>query len=315
MVSYYTSKTKNIREKYIRTNSQKILEKGCCISIPSLSSLYISRHSDSNSSSRVITSSQPQSQLVLPGTLTNTTSQSEPQEIQECNLKSHLNKPLERPVWSSIDRKWTSAELDRERDEFFHTRTSGRPEVWQTLKAVLEILWAGSEDADGGLETAQQILDAADIIVPHCNLSPGVYDSFGAYYPIPKHIISNPTNVTKTPTIELSDNKKSGEESNDDNNEEDTTKRREEKGKSVVKPRDVIRLRIKLSDRDASPIQISIGREESARIVALKIVEESALPPTKTIRIAYMGKILKENLSLPAQGWKDDHVVNGLVFG
>ncbi|TQS35120.1 hypothetical protein Golomagni_04468 [Golovinomyces magnicellulatus] len=304
----------NIREKYIRTNSQKTLEKGCCISIPSLSSLHISRHSDSNSS-RVITSSQPQSQLVIPGTFTNTTNQSEPQEIKECNLKSHLNKPLERPVWSSIDRKWTSAELDRERDEFFHTRTSGRPEVWQTLKAVLEILWAESEDSDGGLETAQQILDAADIIVPHCNLSPGVYDSFGAYYPIPKHIISNPTNVTKAPIIESSENKNSGEESNDGKNEEDKIKRREEKGKSVVKPGDVVRLRTKLSDRDAPPIQISIGREESVKIVALRIAEESALPPTKTVRIAYMGKILKENLSLPAQGWKDDHVVNGLVFG
>lgn len=30
--------------------------------------------------------------------------------------------------------------------------------------------------------------------------------------------------------------------------------------------------------------------------------------------MAYMGKILKENASLEAQGWRDGHVVNALVF-
>jgi hypothetical protein len=33
------------------------------------------------------------------------------------------------------------------------------------------------------------------------------------------------------------------------------------------------------------------------------------------VRIAYMGKILKENETLVAQGWKEGHVVNALVFG
>jgi hypothetical protein len=27
-----------------------------------------------------------------------------------------------------------------------------------------------------------------------------------------------------------------------------------------------------------------------------------------------MGKILKENMSLPSQGWQKDHIVNALVF-
>jgi len=38
------------------------------------------------------------------------------------------------------------------------------------------------------------------------------------------------------------------------------------------------------------------------------------LPPNKKVRIAYMGKILKEGATLPIQGWKQGHVVNALVF-
>lgn len=37
-------------------------------------------------------------------------------------------------------------------------------------------------------------------------------------------------------------------------------------------------------------------------------------PKTK-IKIAYLGKILKENETLLAQGWREGHVVNVLVFG
>ncbi len=37
-------------------------------------------------------------------------------------------------------------------------------------------------------------------------------------------------------------------------------------------------------------------------------------PSTKKIRIAYMGKMLKEGISLEDQGWQTDHIVNALVF-
>lgn len=38
------------------------------------------------------------------------------------------------------------------------------------------------------------------------------------------------------------------------------------------------------------------------------------LPTTKKIRLAYMGKILKDGSTLLSQGWKPGHVVNALVF-
>lgn len=33
------------------------------------------------------------------------------------------------------------------------------------------------------------------------------------------------------------------------------------------------------------------------------------------MKIAYLGKILKENETLLGQGWREGHVVNALVFG
>ena len=40
----------------------------------------------------------------------------------------------------------------------------------------------------------------------------------------------------------------------------------------------------------------------------------SQLPETGKVKIAYLGKILKENETLLAQGWREGHVVNALVF-
>jgi hypothetical protein len=44
------------------------------------------------------------------------------------------------------------------------------------------------------------------------------------------------------------------------------------------------------------------------------LTSNSKLHPDKKIRIAYMGKILQEGSPLMAQGWKQGHVINALVF-
>jgi hypothetical protein len=53
------------------------------------------------------------------------------------------------------------------------------------------VIWAGGDaaDHDGGLKTAQVILNAASITLPHSTLDKGVYDVSGAFYPLPKYIV------------------------------------------------------------------------------------------------------------------------------
>ncbi|KAK3306835.1 uncharacterized protein B0T15DRAFT_154986 [Chaetomium strumarium] len=254
-------------------------------------------------------------------------------------LAQHINKRLRRHEWTSHNRQWTLAALRQERIEFFDTRVTGRQEIWQTLHAALEVLWTADDAARNGqfrrtseddgpseedpavaLATAQSILDAADITLPTGDLSNGAYDAFGNYYPLPEHIVADPTNLLWKPgAAENGDLKNAkaelvaGEESGREDGEEEAERRREEKGKAVVDARDQITIRARLSD-GSRDVKVRAGKGDSVRRIARLVAEEAQLHSDKKIRIAYMGKILHEAAPLSAQGWKQGHVINALVF-
>ncbi|KAI0380598.1 hypothetical protein F5Y04DRAFT_95142 [Hypomontagnella monticulosa] len=254
----------------------------------------------------------------------------------QSQLSQHIDKPLRRHEWVSRDRAWTRTQLDTERADFFDTRVTGRAEVWQVLKAALEVLWEadivgrGSEgpphdddgDGSGGLATAQSILRAAEVTLPTGDLSNGAYDALGNYYALPEWIVCDPVNVAEEGSARQ---RKAGEDGKGDDDltgEEDTTeeldqdealRRREEKGKGVADLRDMLKVRARLSE-NLPDVFVTVGPEESVRSLARKVAEESGLPATKRVRVAYMGRILKENSSLQSQGWKKGHIVNALVF-
>ncbi|KAI0426111.1 hypothetical protein F5Y09DRAFT_346005 [Xylaria sp. FL1042] len=247
-------------------------------------------------------------------------------------LSQHIDKPLRRHEWVSRDRDWTRADLDRQRTEFFDTRVTGRPEVWQVLRTALEAMWDADikrasgvepidDDGAGGLVTAQGLLKAAEVTLPTGDLSNGVYDSLGNYYPLPEWIVSDPTNVVEDSRAQRQsvdkdgkgDDDLTGEDTTEEVDEDEALRRREEKGKAVVDIKNLVKVRARLSETYPDVV-ISIDADESVRSLARKIAEESGLPSTRLVRVAYMGKILKENMSLQSQGWQKDHVVNALVF-
>ncbi|KAI8963003.1 hypothetical protein F5Y11DRAFT_321078 [Daldinia sp. FL1419] len=248
-------------------------------------------------------------------------------------LSQHIDKPLRRHKWVARDRSWTRSQLDTERADFFDTRVTGRAEVWQVLKAALEVLWeadlartTGSEreedDGTGGIATAQSILKAAEVTLPTGDLSNGVYDSLGNYYALPEWVVCDPTNVVEESDAkrnngndgQTEDGELTGDEDTEEELDEDEAlRRREEKGKAVADIRDMVKVRARLSE-NLPDVVVSVSVDESVRSFARKIAEESGLSSTKRVRIAYMGKILKENSSLQSQGWKKGHIVNALVF-
>ncbi|KAI1415445.1 hypothetical protein F5Y13DRAFT_156029 [Hypoxylon sp. FL1857] len=255
--------------------------------------------------------------------------------IHSCQppLSQHIDKPLRRHEWVARDRTWTRSELDTERADFFYTRVTGRPEVWQVLKAALEVLWEadtsrtvgneqGRGDGTDGLATAQSMLKAAEVTLPTGDLSNGAYDALGNYYALPEWIVSDPVNVaeesgskkSKGGVDQKGDSDLTGEEDNmEELGEDEAIRRREEKGKGVADLRDMVKIRARLSE-NLPDVIVSVAPEESVRSFARKVAEESGLPSTKRVRVAYMGKILKESSSLQGQGWKKGHVVNALVF-
>ena len=79
-------------------------------------------------------------------------------------------------------------QLAMKRSAFWESQTSGRPIVWSNLRLAAEAMLTGD------FELASTILEAADIRVPHADLSLA-YDAFGVSYAVPQWCYSTPTNV------------------------------------------------------------------------------------------------------------------------
>lgn len=180
-------------------------------------------------------------------------------------LAEHFNEPLRPHVWTS-DRLWTHAELQREREEFFETRVTGRQEIWGTLKMVVDLMLAGD------LQTSQGIIDAAGVTLPRGDLISGAYDEQGNFYQMPEPIISDPTNVLSESHENTDVRAKS--EMGEDLDDEEVERRREEKGKGVLKTKDMIRVRARLSDRGGPDVQILMSKDQNVRLLVRKIQDE-----------------------------------------
>lgn len=94
-----------------------------------------------------------------------------------------------RPVaaWSDLA-PVAEQQLAMKRAAFWDSQTSGRQVVWSNLRLASEAMLAGD------VELASTILEAADIRVPHADLSLA-YDVFGTSYAVPRWAYSTPTNV------------------------------------------------------------------------------------------------------------------------
>ncbi|PFH56685.1 hypothetical protein XA68_16143 [Ophiocordyceps unilateralis] len=229
---------------------------------------------------------------------------------QASPLDQHINKPLRRHEWTSQDRRWTRRRLDRERADFFDTRVTGRQHIWQTIRAALQVLAQppmtddSNDDYHDALATAQSILSAADISLPTGDLANGVYDSLGNYYQLPYWVVADPTNL---------DSKDQSPIDTDQMDSDDAHRRRAEKGKAVIHLHEHIILRARLSETGRD-IEVAVDKADLVRAVAAGIASEAALPCNKKVRLAYMGKMLKDNSSLESQGWQSGHMVNAFVF-
>ncbi|KFY20573.1 hypothetical protein V491_03611, partial [Pseudogymnoascus sp. VKM F-3775] len=246
-----------------------------------------------NSSRAAINTTASNTALPRPSTTQTSASHHRP-------LNERFNVPLRTHAWTARKSKpWTRTRLDRERIAFFDTRVTGQPEIWGAIRAAVGEIHAEIKNGGdgGGYATAQTIIDAVGATLPTGDLADGVYDSLGAYYGIPEWVVCDPVNVAEE-----------GEEAEVEDDDEG-------KGKVVVTERDTVKVTTRLSERGGIDVRVRIGREDSVKTLARMVTEGSDLPPQKHIRIAYLGKILRENDTLIAQGWREGHMLNGLVFG
>lgn len=181
-------------------------------------------------------------------------------------------------MWTSKRRAWTRAQLDREREEFFDTRVTGRAEIWAAVSTAITLMQAGD------ITTAQGIIDAAGITVPTGNLCEGCYDEQGVLYRLPQCIVSDPENMISSHEEEegrvddedheeLSDGKLATDDaSGDELISQDAERRRDEKGKTSE--RNLIRVLARLSE-GGPDIQLAVGKGQTVGFLARKVHYEA----------------------------------------
>ncbi|CAG8030595.1 unnamed protein product [Penicillium olsonii] len=229
-------------------------------------------------------------------------------------LKEHYNEPIRAHLWTSKRRTWTRAQLDRERDEFFDTRVTGRAEIWAAVSTAIALMRSGD------ITTAQGIVDAAGITVPTGNLCEGCYDEQGVLYRLPQCIVSDPENMIASHEDEedhadedyqeLSDGKLATDDASGDELISDAERRRDEKGKTSE--HNLIRVLARLSE-GGPDLSLAVNKSQTVGYLARKVHHEAKLDKNKRVRIAYLGHFLNERQPLIEQGWQDGHVVNALV--
>lgn len=126
--------------------------------------------------------------------------------------------------------------------------------------------------ADCEVQTAQGILDASAITLPTGDLINGAYDEVGNFYQLPEHIISDPVNLVLE---SREDNTKGINKLDATDDDDEVERRREEKGKTVLKIGDTIKVKARLSDRGGPDVIITLGRQQSVRVLIRRIQEEA----------------------------------------
>ncbi|KIV88389.1 hypothetical protein PV10_08076 [Exophiala mesophila] len=245
------------------------------------------------------------------------------QDQRTPSLAEHYNLPLQPPKeWKSSGRTWTRSQLQRERYEFFETRVTGRREVWDGLKSVLECL------REGDLADAQGILDALGVTLPTGRIEAGSYDEMGNLYKIPEAVVSDPVDVIEDADEDgqtvmgssevdvIAAKLEAAEGGNASLTQEDSNgeKAKEAKGKAAVE-KDALKVKCRLSDRGGPDVIVPLGRNQRVGALSQRIRDETDVPPKAKIKIAYLGRIFDDKLTLLEQGWKEGHVVNALIVG
>ncbi|KAF2639802.1 hypothetical protein P280DRAFT_49580 [Massarina eburnea CBS 473.64] len=198
---------------------------------------------------------------------------------------------------------WTRSQLEKERNDWWDTRTTGREEIWRALRLMVESLQSGD------IAEAQALLDATECTCPNGMLWKGVFDGRGEWYRIQEWIVVEPEAV-----IEDEDDVK-------EVNEEDGegvvgTARRGGKGKGVEVLGDPVKVKCRLSTTGRDYV-VSIHKGEKARELVAKLKKKAGINLYDSVRIVYGGQIIPDNEPLdshPYWNYENRHVLIAMIF-
>lgn len=159
---------------------------------------------------------------------------------------------------------------------------TGRREVWDGLKSVLECL------REGDLADAQGILDALGVTLPTGRIEAGSYDEVGNLYKIPEAVVSDPVDVIEDADEDgqtvmgssevdvIAAKLEAAEGGNASLTQEDSNgeKAKEAKGKAAV-DKDALKVKCRLSDRGGPDVIVPLGRNQRVGALSQRIRDET----------------------------------------
>lgn len=165
---------------------------------------------------------------------------------------------------------------------------------------------------------AKAVIEAAGCTCPTGRLGEGVWDEQGRLYKLPRWLLSDPVNVVRRSRADEEED----DIPEDDVEDEDEGKDNEfygetegiDKGKDKMPTgANAITVTARMSDR-GTDLKIVVTKDQSVRNLLRRIQAECEISTNIKLKIAYMGRVLKDSETLIDQGWKPGHVVNVLVF-
>lgn len=199
--------------------------------------------------------------------------------------------------------------LRRQREEYFETRVTGSPEVWEALRVICDMLRAGD------LAGAQGMLDATDLTCPTGRVvgdrasrtairakRGGVFDSKGELYDVPGWIVATPDDTAED-SIQEEENEKDAQIAGEGGIGGMT-------GTEDANLGEMVKVKARLSGKEMDVV-VNVGYEQKVAVLVSKIQE---MANVRKVRLAHCGKMLSENERLSATGWTPGQVLNAFVF-
>ncbi|KAK3204091.1 hypothetical protein GRF29_106g1691149, partial [Pseudopithomyces chartarum] len=215
-----------------------------------------------------------------------------PKTLASPTAGSHRNHVPMRS--DSLTSHFTRQRLEKERNEWWDTRTNGSAEIWAALRDMVQKLQAGN------VGEAQVLLDATECTCPNGMLWRGIFDHRGEWYKVPEWIVIEPEGL-----VDEEDLKDEAGSVGDD----------EDKEVEVDDLGEEVKVKCRLSTGHDCVLEVRKGERVASIITKLKT--KAGVHPYARVRLMYSGKPFDESQPLEANPhWNYDakHVVIAMVF-
>ncbi|PVI07185.1 hypothetical protein DM02DRAFT_513302, partial [Periconia macrospinosa] len=235
-------------------------------------------------------SSNPHASTIPPPPVTTQRRPNVPLKPIDPALRAKIPGNLASPTAQYARRAgWTRKQLDKERGDWWDTRTTGREEIWAALRLMVESLQMGE------VGEAQALLDATECTCPNGMLWKGVFDGRGEWYRVAEWVVIEPEGLI---------------------DEDDETDLGHEDDEDIKEDVDAVKVRCRLSTTGAD-YEIRIYKGEKMASLITKLKSKAGINPFASVRIVYGGQVIPETKPLeshPYWNYENHHVVIAMVF-